>query len=304
MAIYTGGYRQDTEARAAAKRIAKQQEKAQKGEGKRKKRSGLFGKVGGWLTGEALSSLGSMALMGLTGGAINPVTLKFITTGLKGAGMTLGKAGAHQATTGKWGKALKTSGQVDKIEAGGKYGYGLEEAKTLSEGLAQSRESTIGLDTLAADVTGSLVGEYGADFGKGIMKKTGLDKKLGNLQYALLPKTELSGEEMVDFDPFANLFGDRGRLDLPDLDISAGLEETIETNPIWEGREGGQVPSQQMDQNALIGLAILSQMQNDEKAYDNTPLEENSTQTISDYFASQGKTLGGSNIKSLSQRMN
>ena len=65
--------------------------------------------------------------------------------------------------------------------------------------------------------------------------------------------------------------------------------------------QGGQVP--QMDQNTLIGLAILSQMQQQqETAYSGTPLEEEKQQsTISEMFASQGKTLGGNNTQSLSQ---
>ena len=47
MAIYTGGMRMQDEARAASKRIAKQQAKAQKGEAKRKGRAGIFGKIAG-----------------------------------------------------------------------------------------------------------------------------------------------------------------------------------------------------------------------------------------------------------------
>ena len=47
MAIYTGGMRMRGEAIAAAKRIAKQQAKAEKGEAKRKGRAGLFGKIAG-----------------------------------------------------------------------------------------------------------------------------------------------------------------------------------------------------------------------------------------------------------------
>ena len=61
---------------------------------------------------------------------------------------------------------------------------------------------------------------------------------------------------------------------------------------------GGQV----MDQNTLVGLAILSEMANKKKAYDDTPLEEKQP-TISEVFASKGKTLGGSNTKSLSQML-
>ena len=64
---------------------------------------------------------------------------------------------------------------------------------------------------------------------------------------------------------------------------------------------GGQVSSQQVPhQEELMALVELSQ-----KAYDGTPLEETEQlqPTIADYFASQGKTLGGNNIQSVSQLM-
>ena len=78
MAIYTGGMRQQDEARKAAKSIAAQQAKAEAGESKRKGRSGFFGSIGGALMGGALSTLGGMALTGITGGVINPMTMKLI----------------------------------------------------------------------------------------------------------------------------------------------------------------------------------------------------------------------------------
>ena len=119
MAIYTGGMRMQD-----AKRIAAQQAKAQKGETKRKGRAGIFGK----LAGMGIGHLAGMALTGVTGGILNPMTLKLAQAAITGGSSWLGRAGAHQATTGKWGKALKTSGQVGEIEAGGKYGYGREDA--------------------------------------------------------------------------------------------------------------------------------------------------------------------------------
>ena len=60
-----------------------------------------------------------------------------------------------------------------------------------------------------------------------------------------------------------------------------------------------------MDQNTLLGLAILSQMQQQQEqtAYSGTALEEKQPSTIADMFASQGKTLGGNNTQSLSQML-
>jgi len=81
--------------------------------------------------------------------------LKLAKAAKTGTGMFLGRAAAHQATTGKWGKALKTPGQEDKIEAGGKYGYGEKEAATLSEALIEERKSKEDEGTLAADIIGA-----------------------------------------------------------------------------------------------------------------------------------------------------
>ena len=162
MAIYTGGMRMKDEATAASKRIAKQQAKAQKGEKKRKGRAGIFGK----LAGLGIGQLAGLALAPLTGGLVNPLTIKLAQAAITGGSMWAGRAAAHQATTGKWGKALKTSGQVGKIEAGGKYGYGREEAKTLSEALVGERTSKEDWGTLGAGIAGSLATDIAGDMGK------------------------------------------------------------------------------------------------------------------------------------------
>ena len=168
MAIYTGGMRMQDEARAAAKRIASQQAKGEEGEAKRKGRAGIFGK----LAGMGIGHLAGLALAGVTGGLVNPLSIKLAQAAITGGSAWLGRAGAHQATTGKWdklvpkGMSLKTSGQVGKIEAGGKYGYGREEAKTLSEALVGERTSKEDWGTLGAGIAGSLATDIAGDMGK------------------------------------------------------------------------------------------------------------------------------------------
>ena len=61
---------------------------------------------------------------------------------------------------------------------------------------------------------------------------------------------------------------------------------------------GGQVPQQQQ----LLALLALAEMQQN-NAYSGTALEEKQPSTIADMFASQGKTLGGNNTQSLSQKL-
>ena len=331
MAIYTGGMRMRGEAIAAANRIAAQQKKAQDAENKRRGRSKLFGKIGGFLAGEAGMMLLNAALTAATGGLAGPALAAAMAAGkvskyakiasamqkggraaklaqavIRGGAMTLGKAGAHQATTGKsfLGKRLKTPGQVDKIEAGGKYGYGRGDAATLSQALEEGRKSEVDLGTLAGDIGGSFAAQIAFDKAGGLFEKGGKDFVDTGVPFQ---ETELGGfgvepeggsfmdwlqSPNTEYDFFSGQDKDTSQLFSPKEDAPFDLEGYME--------EGGQVP--QLDQNALLELAILSAMENQGKAYDDTPLEEeNQEQTIAGYFASQGKTLGGNNTQSLSQ---
>ena len=264
MAIYTGGMRQQDEARAAGKRIASQQAKAQKGEAKRKGRAGIFGK----LAGMGIGHVAGLALAPLTGGLVNPLTIKLAQAAITGGSMWAGRAAAHQATTGKWGKALKTPGQVSKIEAGGKYGYGREEAATLSEALAEETKSKEDWGTLAGDIGGSFATSVAGDK---------LSDLLGKGTDEIIPSFAEQSDAMDQFD---------------EVILDDG----------YSYAQGGQVP--QIDQEQLMALLALAQMQQQETAYSGTPLEEEQQQsTIADMFASQGKTLGGNNTQSLSQML-
>ena len=313
MAIYTGGIRQHQEAKAAGERIARQKKKAAAGERKRKKRGFWGGKIGGFLAGQAFSTLGGMALTGLTGGAINPMTLKLISAGLKGVGMTAGKAAAHQATTGKWGKRFKSPGQVDKIKAGGKYGYGAGLASTLSEGLAESRKSEVDLGTLAGDVGGAIVADVGMDKLGGFAKE-----KLGGIT---LPGAEqnigdwaartygVGGEDFASKVTEAAGGADAYADDFWDLDTDIGGTGFDDVSVETAFAQGGQVPQQQQQ---LLAMLALAQMQQKETAYSGTildnlptgsPRQEEQQMTLADYFGSQGKTLGGNNTQSIAQMM-
>ena len=144
MAIYTGGMRMRGEAQAAAKRIAKQQAKAGKAERKRKGRAGIFGKIGGALMGAA-----AVGLTGLTGGLAAPLVM--------GVATSLGKKWADEASKGgsPFGKLLKSPGQVDKIKAGGKYGYGRGEAAEATKDLRESRKTDFSAETMLGDIASS-----------------------------------------------------------------------------------------------------------------------------------------------------
>jgi hypothetical protein len=138
----------DSNRKSAAKKLAKQQAKAQKAEGKRKKSAGIFGSIGG-----ALLGAGAVGLMGLTGGLAAPLVM--------GAATSLGKKWADDASKGSTllrglspglEKKFKSPGQLDKIAIDDKYGYGDAEAKELTSQLKESRKSDWDLGTMATDI--------------------------------------------------------------------------------------------------------------------------------------------------------
>ena len=314
MAIYTGTMRQHSLQKKEAERLAKETAKQEAKAKKRKGWSGLLGKAAG-----ALIGAGAVGLTGLTGGLAGPLVLA--------AGQFAGRKLAHEATKGM---AADTS----KIKSQSKYGYGKKEAKTLREGLKQQmavdpmkERGGFGKDLLSAYTSAGLSGGL-TGAGKGLLQgDLSLGEALttgskdawqwggteGMMQgiTGLLPEgedvvtdpeTALTSEElgesafvpsgggaMESFDPSmtSELPGETA------FTIDPNTGEMIQTNA-----QGGQV----MNQQQLMQLLALSQMQQQEKTYDNTPLEETQP-TISDYFASKGKTLGGNNMQSLSQML-
>ena len=321
MAIYTGGMRMQDEARAASKSIAAQQAKAQKAEAKRKGRAGIFGKLGGM-------ALGTLAVgaMSLTGGLAAPLVM--------GAASSLGKKWADEAS--KKG-IFKTPGQVSKITAGGKYGYGRQQAAEATKALKESRKTEFSAESMLGDIASSYLsagvsgglkgagktlfsGDKGSiaealtgqkdwatqmkagDIGgwQGAMSAIGLGQPedvLSPLHDPSLSENVLDSPEYVGF-PFEQDLG-------PELGPQLETETAFTIDPntgemIQSSAEGGQV----MDQNTLLGLAILSQMQQQQDtAYSGTPLEEIQQSSIAEMFASQCKTLGGNNTQSLSQML-
>ena len=301
--------------------IASQLVKAQGAENKRKKRSSFFGNIAGKGLGMMGSHLAGMALMGVTGGAINPMTLKLIQAGVMGVGKTMGQAGAEQATAGRWGKKFKTPGQIE-VKAKGEYGYGKDDVKEINKDLQEQRKSTVDLETLGGNVTGEIMA-----LGAGELKDYGLDKLTDTKIGASINDKLASTFGMGDVDKFKEGIQERYKALNPQgyeedfwdlgeevkmvtapqhqnqtqlLSDLAGTQEPYEFGS--EFANGGQVPK--MDQNMLMQLILASQMgqQQENTSYSNTALED-SNMTIVDKLSAKGKTLGGSNTQSLSQMM-
>lgn len=313
--IIKKGYKKE-----AAKDIAAQKIKAFAGEAKRVERSDFFGKVAGMGIGVLAKKFLLPALItAATGGVVNPFLTHALTGIVMGGSMTLGKHLADKATKSKH-KVLKTPGQVDKIVSHSKYGYGEEEAETLTKALTTSRESTeqdagtLGAHiassiafNMLSDKGGDLLGkgkevvEEGVDTGEPLQESLfgGVDPKAGEEPwYNFLKKDDkpfnldayLSTEGEFPIDYSLSGYGDNYQKKIL-RQIEQGGYHTKGKKPFTDFAEGGQVPSQE---DALMELLALVQPQQ---------LEEEQQPSISDYFASQGKTLGGNNTQSLSQKL-
>ena len=314
MAVSLSRLKQQGQRQATSRKLAKEYAAQQARESKRSGWSSLLGGVGGSLLGGAIA--GGLGIA--SGGLLMPLIM--------GASSTLGKKIAHEGTKGM---GAKTGALV-----GDKYGYGGEEAKTLKEGLeSQMRASDpfkqrgalgkdIAMSFLSAGMSGKLggvskalkggegatkgllmgstgdvvgtgsgllqVGEEGFKFGNLGDVTGGFKSGLGE---AIGLKETFGGEADEVIDTTTSI--------IPELELEPAVD--IYGNPVSQDlpfQQGGQVPTEE----ELLMLLALAESQN-QKAYDNTPLEEVKQPTISEYFGTQNKTLGGSNTKSLSQML-
>ena len=203
---------------------------------------------------------------------------------------------------------------MDKITSSSPYGR--KDAKEATKDLEAQRKTNWSAESMLGDIAGSYLS---AGLSGGLTGATkGLFKGDLSLKEALATGSKdawkFGGMEGAKDAIGKEIFGDTFMSKTKDIAADVATDQII---PSFEDQSlamdqesevilddgysyanGGQV----MDQNTLVGLAILSEMANKKKAYDDTPLEEKQP-TISEVFASKGKTLGGSNTKSLSQML-
>ena len=272
MAISLSGFRQSGAKQTIAKKLAKQYNEQQRKAQKRKGWSSLLGGVGGKLLGTALA--------GMTGGLAAPL--------LMAAGTFGGRKIAHELTRGM-------GADTGKISGGDIYGYGKEESKTL-KGMLESQMAVdptkerggFGKDLLSSYVSAGMAGKLGGakDFlkgGKGAPKfnevlfgKEGW-KGTAGAKEALFGKAT---EEV--YSPYH---------DVTEGEDYQGLFFEQETESVLGPELGG------------AGTNILDILKGQNKAQGGLVQGGGTTPTISDYFATQGKTLGGSNKQSLAQTL-
>ena len=297
MAISLGRYQQEAARTKASEDIARQTASQSAKETKRKGWSNMLGKGLGALAGAGIAGALGIA----SGGLLMPLIM--------GASASMAKKWTDEATKkGMLGKGLK-GGDPSQIK-GGEYGYGRKEAASTRRGLEESRKTDWDLGTLGTDIAMSYVGAgVGGQLGgvKGALSKGstgGLKQALGVGADYGTGTSGVAGVKAGIGQLFGQTWGEGGGdiVDPTTPNIPIGESQVDEWgNPIsMEMQQGGQVP--QLNQQQLLALIALAQQQQ-ETAYDNTPLEESRQPTISEYFSSQNKTLGGSNTKSLSQML-
>ena len=277
MAISLSGFKQAGAQQTSAKRLAKEYEKQQKRESKRKGWSSFLGGVGGKLLGAGL-----VGLTGVTGGLAAPL--------LMAAGSFGGKALAHEATKGMGAKTGKLKGD--------KYGYGKAEAKTLKEGLEQQlRESdpmkqhgAFGGELLGAYASAGMAGQLGG-------AKTLLKGGEGSLGEAMTgTKDWLGGIKGGDIGGLEGLKSGVGSL----LDTSFTDEwgDPVEQKGIADdfvpAAGGGKYNPTTGEEITEEGWSLYGEQGG---------LIPDKAPSIVEYFSMQGKTLGGSNTQSLSQML-
>jgi hypothetical protein len=319
MAISLAKARRVGQKRTTSKKMAKDYAAQQKKAKSRGFLSGVLGKGLGSVLGTGL-----VGALGLTGFGV-PLAMAL--------GSMAGKKGAHELTRG-------IGADPSKISKGDIYGYGKDESEALRAQL--KGEMTVdpwkerggfGKELLSSTVSAGLAGNLGGatkslmkgDVGgafvdpKAVKGWAGAKESLAGLipgysdtaSKAVDPSTidleaSLEGSGM-DLGEYEELVKTRQAGYVDDEDDFWGLGSTVDPNMAYDDTavseeiyaKGGQVP----DQQQLMQLLALAQMQNEEKAYDNTPLEEVQQPTISEVFESRGKTLGGNNINSLAQMM-
>ena len=224
------------------------------------------------------------------------------------------------------GLTKKLKPDTSKLDVVDKYGYAGKEVDTLKSELEkqlQPDDTNLGRELIAATGQEVMAGTLDdTKLGKKFTEFTKIGEKGEGLtlseimNYAIDPSTVLDkdkkdsedteGEEVVEdevafFDPLKNLDtgSDRGRLDMDTWDVGSQEIGDTEEQETYGGKweDGGQVF--EMDQLASL-LSLLGEGNQMQSSNQNT---EKPQPTITEYFASQGKTLGGNNIQSLSQKL-
>jgi len=275
MAIGTGVYRRLGAEHKAAKEVADAAAK------QRKKESKLGGLMSILSPLAALGSKGIIhGLLGLgSGGILTPLLLGLTSAGLKGGTEKLARDAGMGADTDEIAKASTS-----------KYGYGREDAEEIAELMQE------GIDERSAFNPESLGAEIGLQYVSALTPKIG---EAGEIQGTELGKNLMPGGE----GKFSWL-GDRSQTGFFGTGVK-DVPSVLNVEKLEGGFGGGKALKR-----------MMASFMSDEKLKEKFGIEEapvkpavpiyeegGQVPTIADFFDMQGKTLGGSNKKSLSEML-
>ena len=213
-----------------------------------------------------LGTVGGMGLGSLAAG-LTGVTGGLALPLIMALSSSAAKGFTDAASKGKFGDFLKTPGQTGKITSGSKYGYGVEEAGDIQEALQESRDATSWTpQSMLEDIALS----YLAAGVGGKLKGVGKDVMGGNFSKTM---TGVDNYSLADapIDKF-----------LPTLDLGNLFQKSSPSqySMRMNFKNGGMIP----------------------KYYGGGKVNA-SNNTLYDYFAAQGKTMGGSDTMSIAQKL-
>ena len=265
MAISLSGFKQKKEKETVARKLAEET-------ARQRKKEGGFG---------GLLSLLSIPLAFATGG----ISSAIFGTGAKGLLAGLGKAviGAGLKTGSE--KILRGAGMgadPSKIQATNRYGFGRQEAEDIRGRMKEGIEER-GAHFDPGSLLSSVIMDYAGKFAP----------KFGEEGTTAAQKASKAGAEAAegDFNLKKFLFGAPGTEG--DVASRIGLDATPDVDDLDYDPNGQSYEIEDFQQGGLVP-----------KYYGggNVPLSGQSP-TISDYFNMQGKSLGGSNKKSLAEML-
>tara|TARA_R100001530_G_scaffold133903_1_gene107953 strand:+ start:1179 stop:2156 length:978 start_codon:yes stop_codon:yes gene_type:complete len=307
--------------------IARKQAAEYEAQAKKAKNRGFFSGILGKGLGSVIGA-GAVGALGLTGFGV-PLAMAL--------GSMAGKKGAHELTRGMGADASAIS-ESDMYGFGKESGSSLR--KDLESQMVVDpfkEKGGFGKELLSSTLSAGLAGDLGGatkslmkgDVGKAFVDPEaigGLDK--GGAAMWAGAKESIAGlipgysditkgtDTTMDYESLKGsgmtgpeydaLVTSRQTNYIDDADDWFGDNEII--NPeldelgysiAGDWAQGGQVPQQQQ----LLQLLALASTQQQQNAYSDTPLEEVKQLSIADKFAAQGKTLGGNDIQSLSQKL-
>lgn len=182
---------------------------------------------------------------------------------IMGLSSSAAKGFTDAASKGKFGDFLKTPGQAGKITSDNKYGYGVEEAGDIQEALQESKDAT-------SWTPQSMLEDVALSYlSAGVGGKLSKDIVGGNFSKAMTGVDNYSLEDA----PIKNLFGGSQDIDFNSFTNTLSNRGTVSNDYFTQKYYGG----------GKVGM--------------------NNSNTLYDYFAAQGKTMGGSNTMSIAQQL-